>query len=285
MQPGCWFVENVNRAASRLFCELGRQLDALRFSAGKRGSSLTELQVTKPDVEQRIQFVRDARHVSEKSRGLVHGQVENVCDIFTFVSDLERLAIVAPAVADLALDINVRQKMHLDFDQAAALAILAPATFDVETEPAGTVTAHPRSRQLREQFANRTEGARVGHWIRTGRPPNRALIDHDRLIDLFGPAQRAICARSLFRIVKTPEERAPQNVVHQRRLTAARNTGHTRETTKRESDIDVLQIIFGRAFHNQPAFFILAQLIRSKTRLSPVFRNWNTQTAREVIRG
>ena len=222
----------------------------MRCSAGKRRSGLAELQITKPDVEQRIQFVRDARHVSKKSRGLIHGQVENVCDIFTFVGDLQRLAIVAPAVANLALDINVRQKMHLDLDQAAALAILAPAAFDVEAEPAGTVTAHPRSRQLREQFANRTEGAGVGHWIRTGRPPNRALIDHDRLIDLFGAAQCAICARFLFRIVKTPEERAPQNVVHQRGFSAARNTGHTGETTKRESDVDVLQIIFGRTFHN-----------------------------------
>ena len=138
--------------------------------------------------------------------------------------------------------------MHLDFNQAAALAIFAAAAFDVEAEATGAVTAHARSGQLREQFTNRTEGAGIRHRIGARRPPNRTLIDHDRLIDLFGAAQRPVSAWFLFRIVKAPEQCAPQNIVHQRRLSAPGNAGDTGETTERERGLDVLQIIFGRAF-------------------------------------
>ncbi len=54
---------------------------------------------------------------------------------------LERLAIVALAVADVAGDVDVGQEVHLDLDQAVALARLAAAALDVEAEPAGLVAA------------------------------------------------------------------------------------------------------------------------------------------------
>src|ERR1700693_4944960 len=130
--------------------------------------------------------------------------------------------------------------MHLDLDQAAALAILAAAAFDVEAKPAGTVTAYPGGRQLREQFANWAKRPGVGDWIGARRSANSALIDHDCLVDLFGAAQRPISAWFLFRIVKTTEQCAPQNIVDQRGFSASRNTGHAGETTERERGLDIL---------------------------------------------
>ena len=124
--------------------------------------------------------------------------------------------------------------MHLDLDQAAAFAIFAAAAFDVETEPPGVVTAHPRRGQLREQFANRRERAGVSDRIRARRAADRALVDHDRLVDLLEAAQRPMRARFVFRVIKMPEERAPQNVVDQRGFAAAGNAGHAGETAERE---------------------------------------------------
>src|SRR5262249_12209639 len=99
-----------------------------------------------------------------------------------------------PAAANFALHINVRQKVHLDLDQAAAFAILAAAAFHIETESSRVVTAHSRRRQLREQITDRPERAGVSYRIRSRRPADRALIDHDCLVDLFDTAQHLISA-------------------------------------------------------------------------------------------
>jgi hypothetical protein len=41
--------------------------------------------------------------------------------------DLERLAVVALALADLTGDVDVGQELHLDLQDAVALAVLAAA--------------------------------------------------------------------------------------------------------------------------------------------------------------
>ena len=130
--------------------------------------------------------------------------------------------------------------MHLDLDQPAALAIFAASALDVETESSDVVTAHSRRWQLREQLPNRTKRAGISHRVRARRPADRALIDHDRLVDLFHPAQRLKRARLFFRIIKTPEQRAPQNVVDQRRFAAPGNSGHAGKAAERQCDLDAL---------------------------------------------
>jgi hypothetical protein len=55
--------------------------------------------------------------------------------------DLERLAVVALALAHLARDIDVRQELHLDLEDPVALAVLAAAALDVEREAARGVAA------------------------------------------------------------------------------------------------------------------------------------------------
>ena len=53
----------------------------------------------------------------------------------------QRFAVVARAVAHVAGDVDVGQEVHLDLDQAVALARLAAAALDVEGEAAGLVAA------------------------------------------------------------------------------------------------------------------------------------------------
>ena len=212
-----------------------------------------KLEIAEPDIEQRGQLVRNARDVAEEADAFIHRHVENVGDIFPLVSDLERFAIVTLAAADLALDIDVRQEMHLDLDQAAAFAVLAPAALDVEAESAGIVTAHTGGRQLRKKLANRCECAGVSNRIRARRPADRALVDHDRLIYLLQSAERFEAPRLLLRIVKLAKQRAAQNIVDQRRFSAAGNTGDAGETAERQSDCDVLQVVLGGADNGEPA--------------------------------
>ena len=63
----------------------------------------------------------------------------------------ERLRVVALALADFARNVNVGQEVHLDLDDAVALARLAAAALDVEREPPGQIPANLRLGHHREE--------------------------------------------------------------------------------------------------------------------------------------
>ena len=62
---------------------------------------------------------------AEEIGALVDRHVEHIGDALAAEQYLQGLAVVAPALADVALDIDVRQKVHLDLDDAVALTGLA----------------------------------------------------------------------------------------------------------------------------------------------------------------
>ena len=148
--------------------------------------------------------------------------------------------------------------MHLDFDQATAFTVFATATFYIEAKTSRIVPAYARRWELTEQLAYRCEGARVGDRVRAGRAANRALIDHDRLIELVASMERAMLARLILGIVKMSEERTPQNVIDQSRFAAARYACHTGETTDRERGGHIFQVVLRGFRHRQPSVSGLA---------------------------
>src|SRR5882724_3633855 len=242
MQTAGRFVENVESASGSLLRQFGCEFYPLRFAAGKSGGGLAQPKITEPHIQHRVQFIRHARNISEKTCRLVHGQIEHIGNVLSFISDFERLAIVASTMTHFALDINVRQKVHFDFDQPAALAVFAATTFDIEAETPRVIPTDARGRKLCEQFANRCERTTVSDWIRSRRTPNRTLINHNSLVDLIDPAQTTKRPRLFLRIVEMTEQCSAQNIVHQSRFAAAGHTGHTNETTERKRCIDVLEI-------------------------------------------
>src|SRR5438876_8234594 len=66
VQAGGGLVENVKRAAGLALGKFARELDALRFAAGKRGGGLAELDVTEADFNERGKFLLNLRNVFEK---------------------------------------------------------------------------------------------------------------------------------------------------------------------------------------------------------------------------
>src|SRR3546814_3607723 len=88
---------------------------------------------------------------------------------------LERLAIVARALADIALDVDVGEEVHLDLDQAVAGARFAAAALDVEREAAGLVAARLAFGQPREPIADLGEGAGIGRRVRARGAADRRL--------------------------------------------------------------------------------------------------------------
>ena len=60
--------------------------------------------------------------VAKSFVGLVDTHLEDVRDRLALELHLERLRVVALPLADLARDVDVGQKVHLDLDDAVALA-------------------------------------------------------------------------------------------------------------------------------------------------------------------
>ncbi len=183
MQAGGRLVQDVQRVAGVPLGQFLGQLDALRFAAGQRRRVLTEADVGQPDVDQRLQLARDDRDVAEEIGGVLDRHLQNVIDVLAFVADLQRLAVVALAAADVAGHVDVRQEVHLDLDHAVALAGLAAAALDVEAEAARLVAARARFLGAGEQLADRREQAGVGRRIRARRAADRTLADIDHAID------------------------------------------------------------------------------------------------------
>src|SRR5437016_2991181 len=111
------------------------------------------------------------------------------------------LAVVGLPLAGIAGDVAVGQEVHLDLDDAVALAGLAAAALDVEGEAAGLVAARLCLRQPREPLADRRERAGIGRGIRARGAPDRRLVDVDDLVDMLQPLDAVVWRGSLAGVV------------------------------------------------------------------------------------
>ena len=169
VQPRRRLVEDVHRASRRPLAQLARELHPLRLTTGERGRRLSEPHVAEPDVDERLQVRRDGRQVLEECERLLDRQVEDVGDGEPSVADLERLAVVATPLADLAGHVDVGEEVHLDAERAVAVARLAAAALHVEAEAPRLVAAELRLRCRRVQLAQMVEQPRVGRGVRARR--------------------------------------------------------------------------------------------------------------------
>jgi len=104
-----WLIEDVERAARAAFRELLGELDALRLAAAERRGRLAELDVAEPHVLQRASLLATAgsarRAAAPGPRSARASRRSNGP-----VLDFQRLAVVPPALALLARDVDVGRK-------------------------------------------------------------------------------------------------------------------------------------------------------------------------------
>ena len=197
MQPGGRLVQDVQSLARPLLDQLARQLDPLRFAAGKRRRGLAELDVIEPDVVQGLKHAGDLGDVGEVLEGLLHVHVEHVADAVALEPDVEGLAAEPFALADRARHPDVGEEVHLQTVRAVAVAGLAPAarTATLKLNRPGSVSAGFRLGKLREQVADLVEQLDVRRRVGTRRAADRRLIDVDHLIEVLGPVDSIVRAR------------------------------------------------------------------------------------------
>ena len=174
------------------------------------------------------------------------------------VLHLQRLAVVALALADVAGDVDVGQEVHLDLDDAVALAGLAAAALDVEREAARLVAARLGLGQAGEPFADRREGADIGRRVRARRAADRRLVDVDDLVEMLQALDALERGGVLERAVELARDGLVERVDDERRLAAAGDAGDAGEGAERDLGGDVLQVVAARADELQHARFAAA---------------------------
>jgi hypothetical protein len=245
-----WWARRARRRCARWApAELAGQLDPLRLAARQGRRRLAQPDVAQADVDQRLHVAGDGRLLGEEGERLLAGQVEHVGDGLAPEGDLERVAVVAGPVADLAGDVDVGQEVHLDLDGAVAGAGLAAAAAHVEGEAPGQVAPHLGLGRLGEELADVVEHAGVGGRVRTRRAADGRLVDVDHLVEVLDALDLAVPAGQGLGPVQLLGQRAQQDVVDQRRLARARDAGDRHQAAERERDVDVLEVVLPGAAH------------------------------------
>ena len=127
VQAGRRLVEEVDGVAGGALGQLAGQLDPLGLAPRQRRGRLAQADVAEPDVHQRLHVAGDDRLVGEELERLLAGQVEHLGDVLALERDVQRVPVVAGALAHLARHVDVRQEVHLDLDRPVAGAGLAAA--------------------------------------------------------------------------------------------------------------------------------------------------------------
>src|ERR1700728_2750582 len=93
----------------------------------------------------------------EKGESLAHRHLQNVMNIFFFVTHIQDGAFVTRAAAFFANQLNVREKTHFHRHGAVTLASLAAPSGNIEGKMSGCESALLGFRRGGKNFANRIE--------------------------------------------------------------------------------------------------------------------------------
>ncbi len=274
MQAGRGFIENIDRPPGAPARELGRELDALSLAAGELRRRLPELYISQSDIVECLYLGPDRRHVFEECQRLLDRHIEDIVNTLSLVLHFQRLAVVPLSVADFARDIDIREEMHFDLNDAVAAAGLAAAALNVKTETSLLVAAGLGIRCPRKQIADHVKDTGVRRRIRARCAPDRRLIDVDDLVELVHSVDAVVCARYRAGVIELPGKCLVENFVHERALARPGHARDDRHDAQREAHIDVLQVIDRGAADREPA-----------GRLPSLLRNFDFQRSRQVFSG
>ena len=160
--------------------------------------------------------------------------------------DLQRFPVVPLALAHLAGDVDVRQEVHLDLQQAVSLAGFAPAAPGVEGEAPWAVAPGLGVLGGGEQLPDVVEQPGIGGRIGPGRAANGGLVDVNDLVQELLTLDAVVSARPDLHPVQVGAQLLIQDLVHQRGLARAGHPGDTGEGPKGDLHIDVPKVVLCR---------------------------------------
>ena len=163
---------------------------------------------------------------------------------------LKHIAVEALAMTRLTLDDKIGHKLHFDGDSALTLALLASSTFDVERKCCRREAHLLRQGLFGKEFSNLIVGLQVSGGIRTCGFANGILINK---FDVLYPAHIALESSKgtwcITSFAHPTQHTTIKDVTHQSRFARTRHSCYYRHYSKREFDVDVLQVILYGATH------------------------------------
>ena len=251
VQAGGRLVQNIEGGACGAAGQLRGQLHPLGLAAGKRRGGLAQLDIAEADVHQRLDLIPQAGQVLEKLKRLVAGHFQHVGNAGALVVNLQRLAVIALALADVAGHVHVRQEVHFDLDQAVAAARLTAAALGVEGKAAWTVA--PKLGVLRGgvEVPDVVEQAGIGGRIGARSAADGALVDADHLVELFDPLKAIMPTGTNAGVVQATRQLLVDDLIDQRGLAGAGHARHAAKRPKRDAHVHVLQVILPAAVDPQ----------------------------------
>ena len=142
VQASCRLIEHVQRGAGRPSAQLGGQFDPLGLTARERGCRLAQTDVSETHVDKCLQVPCNGRLGRKEAESFFARKVQHVGDGLAPERDLQRVSVVAVAVAHLTGNVDIGQEMHLDADRPVSRTRFAAATLHIERETAWQVAAH-----------------------------------------------------------------------------------------------------------------------------------------------
>ena len=173
------------------------------------------MNIAKAYIFQHCQLAVNAWLVLEELAGLAYRHIKNLRDGFALIMHLQRIAVVACTVANLAGNVNVRQKVHFYLIHAVALAGLAASSLHVKAEASGLIAAQLRLVGLAEQLADKVKDAGIGCRIGARCASNRGLVDVDDLIRIFYALDAVVLRSSQTRTVELGSQSVVENIIYQ----------------------------------------------------------------------
>ena len=187
MQAGRGFIENINGPSSGTFAQLCGQLHTLCFSSGKSRSRLADLDIAQPDILKGLELARNPRKTGEKLQAFLDCHFQDIIDALAFIFDLQCFTVIALSLTHITGDIDIRQKMHLNLDDAVALACLTAASLDIKGKASGRKAAQFCILRRSIELPNVGKDTRIRGRVGTRRPPNWGLVDFDHLVQRLDP--------------------------------------------------------------------------------------------------
>ncbi len=142
--------------------------------------------------------------------------------------------------------------MHLDVFEPIAAAGRAATVARVEAECTRGVFTLLRRRLGGKYRANDVERTYIARRVRACRATDRALVDHDDVIDQFGAPQAIELSGCLRGLAAVLEQSGVQNILYEGGLAGARDARDADQTLQRQADINVLEVVLARALEFQP---------------------------------
>ena len=184
MKAGRGLVQNINCPSGGTFGQFCCQLNPLCLSAGKRGRRLSDFDIAKSHILQRLQLAGNPRNTCKKFKSLFHRHFQHIIDAFALIFDFERFTVIAFSLAYITGNINIRQKMHFYFNNAVTLTGFTAPAFHIKRKTAGVEAAQLSVLRGCVQVADVRKHAGIGCRVGTGGSADGSLVDLDHLVQL-----------------------------------------------------------------------------------------------------